>query len=110
MQTLAIVRAALAGLSAARAAPAQDFDGRLGVIGDEQHRPHDRPPLSREFLLASASAQDLYLESSEDELQAEWILAWPRPAWTRPRRPFNCPMAGRRLPTASSSPPASAAS
>lgn len=74
MQTLAIVGASLAGLSAARAARAQGFGGRLVIIGDEQHRPYDRPPLSKDFLLGAITAEDLFLEAADDELGAEWIL------------------------------------
>jgi NADPH-dependent 2,4-dienoyl-CoA reductase/sulfur reductase-like enzyme len=74
MQTLAIVGASLAGLSAARAARAQGFSGRLVIIGDEPHRPYDRPPLSKDFLLGSITQKDLYLESDRDELNAEWVL------------------------------------
>lgn len=74
MDTLAVVGASLAGLSAARAARAQGFTGRLVIIGDEPHRPYDRPPLSKDFLLGSVTAEDLYLESEADDLQAEWLL------------------------------------
>jgi NADPH-dependent 2,4-dienoyl-CoA reductase/sulfur reductase-like enzyme len=74
MQTLAIVGASLAGLSAARAARAQGFAGQLVVIGDEPHRPYDRPPLSKDFLLGSVTAEDLFLESDAEELDAEWVL------------------------------------
>jgi len=74
MQTLAIVGASLAGLSAARAARAQGYAGRLVIIGDEPHRPYDRPPLSKEFLLGTVAAEDLLLESPDDDLQAEWLL------------------------------------
>lgn len=74
MQALAIVGASLAGLSAARAARAQGFTGRLVIIGDEPHRPYDRPPLSKDFLLGAITAEDLFLESDADELQAEWLL------------------------------------
>ena len=74
METLAIVGASLAGLSAARAARAQGFTGRLVIIGDEPHRPYDRPPLSKDFLLGAITAEDLSLESEADDLQAEWLL------------------------------------
>ncbi|MHA7263508.1 NAD(P)/FAD-dependent oxidoreductase [Arthrobacter sp. TMN-37] len=74
MQTLAIVGASLAGLSAARAARDQGFTGRLVLVGDEPHRPYDRPPLSKDFLLGNISAEDLGLEADLDELEAEWIL------------------------------------
>ena len=74
MQTLAIVGASLAGLSAARAARAQGFTGRLIIIGDEHHRPYDRPPLSKDFLLGTITSEDLFLETDDDGLQAEWLL------------------------------------
>lgn len=74
MQTLAIVGASLAGLSAARAARAQGFAGRLVIIGDEHHRPYDRPPLSKDFLLGTITSEDLFLETDDDGLQAEWLL------------------------------------
>src|SRR4051794_19423692 len=74
MQTLAIVGASLAGLSAARAARAQGFAGRLLMIGDEPHRPYDRPPLSKDYLLGRVTAGDLFLESDAEELEAEWVL------------------------------------
>jgi NADPH-dependent 2,4-dienoyl-CoA reductase/sulfur reductase-like enzyme len=74
MKTLAIVGASLSGLSAARAARAQGFTGRLVIIGDEPHRPYDRPPLSKEFLLGRVTAADLSLECDDDGLEAEWLL------------------------------------
>ena len=74
MQTLAIVGASLAGLSAARAARAQGFTGRLLIVGDEPHRPYDRPPLSKDFLLGKITEEDLFLEAGDDGLEAEWIL------------------------------------
>jgi NADPH-dependent 2,4-dienoyl-CoA reductase/sulfur reductase-like enzyme len=78
MQTLAIVGASLAGISAARAARARGFAGRLVIIGDEPHRPYDRPPLSTEFLAGKISVEHLGLESPYeaergDPLQAEWL-------------------------------------
>jgi NADPH-dependent 2,4-dienoyl-CoA reductase/sulfur reductase-like enzyme len=79
MQTLAIVGASLAGISAARAARAQGFAGRLVIIGEEPHRPYDRPPLSKDFLAGKITVQDLGLESPDDAqgtdpLRAEWLL------------------------------------
>jgi NADPH-dependent 2,4-dienoyl-CoA reductase/sulfur reductase-like enzyme len=76
---LAIVGASLAGISAARAARAQGFAGRLVIIGEEPHRPYDRPPLSKDFLAGKITVQDLGLESPDDAqgtdpLRAEWLL------------------------------------
>lgn len=73
-RTLVVVGASLAGLSTARAARAQGFDGRVIVIGDEEHRPYDRPPLSKQFLDGSMSEADLALEAPDEDLDVEWVL------------------------------------
>ncbi|MGI5452436.1 NAD(P)/FAD-dependent oxidoreductase [Streptomyces sp. CA-249302] len=74
MRTVAVVGASLAGLSAARSLRKQGYDGRLVVIGDELHRPYDRPPLSKEFLAGTLGEADLVLESDGEDLGAEWLL------------------------------------
>ncbi|MER5463210.1 FAD/NAD(P)-binding oxidoreductase [Streptomyces sp. NPDC002668] len=74
MRTVAVVGASLAGLSAARSLRKQGYDGRLVVIGDEPHRPYDRPPLSKEFLAGAIGEADLALETDGEDLQAEWLL------------------------------------
>lgn len=74
MRTVAVVGASLAGLSAARSLRKQGYDGRLVVIGDELHRPYDRPPLSKEFLAGTLGEADLVLEAEGEDLGAEWLL------------------------------------
>ncbi|MFM9609138.1 NAD(P)/FAD-dependent oxidoreductase [Streptomyces niveiscabiei] len=74
MRTVAVVGASLAGLSAARALRAQGYDGRLIVVGDEIHRPYDRPPLSKEFLAGTYGEAELALETDDEDLDAEWLL------------------------------------
>jgi len=74
VRTVAVVGASLAGLSAARSLRKQGYDGRLVVIGDEPHRPYDRPPLSKEFLAGTVSEADLLLEMDDEDLRAEWLL------------------------------------
>ncbi len=69
-----MVGASLAGLSAARSLRKQGYDGRLVVIGDELHRPYDRPPLSKEFLAGTLGEADLALEAQDEDLCAEWLL------------------------------------
>ncbi len=69
-----MVGASLAGLSAARSLRRQGYDGRLVVIGDELHRPYDRPPLSKEFLSGVLGERDLALETDGEDLRAEWLL------------------------------------
>ncbi|MFF3446737.1 NAD(P)/FAD-dependent oxidoreductase [Streptomyces sp. NPDC002667] len=74
MRTVAVVGASLAGLSAARSLRKHGYDGRLVVIGDELHRPYDRPPLSKEFLVGALGEADLSLETDGEDLGAEWLL------------------------------------
>ncbi|MFF3513286.1 NAD(P)/FAD-dependent oxidoreductase [Streptomyces sp. NPDC002573] len=74
MRTVAVVGASLAGLSAARSLRRRGYDGRLVVIGDEPHRPYDRPPLSKEFLAGAIGEAELALERDDEDLQAEWVL------------------------------------
>ncbi|MFC4499633.1 MULTISPECIES: NAD(P)/FAD-dependent oxidoreductase [Streptomyces] len=74
MRTVAVVGASLAGLSAARSLRKRGYDGRLVVVGDELHRPYDRPPLSKEFLAGTLGEADLALESDDEDLAAEWLL------------------------------------
>lgn len=69
-----MVGASLAGLSAARSLRKRGYDGRLVVIGDEPHRPYDRPPLSKEFLAGAVGEADLALERDDEDLRAEWVL------------------------------------
>jgi NADPH-dependent 2,4-dienoyl-CoA reductase/sulfur reductase-like enzyme len=74
VRTVAVVGASLAGLSAARSLRKQGYDGRLVIIGDEPHRPYDRPPLSKEFLAGTIGEADLVLETDGEDLRAEWLL------------------------------------
>ncbi|MET9971779.1 NAD(P)/FAD-dependent oxidoreductase, partial [Streptomyces sp. NPDC006356] len=74
MRTVAVVGASLAGLSAARSLRKQGYDGRLVLIGDELHRPYDRPPLSKEFLSGTLGEAELALETDGEDLAAEWLL------------------------------------
>lgn len=69
-----MVGASLAGLSAARSLRKRGYDGRLVVIGDELHRPYDRPPLSKEFLAGTIGEAELALETDDEDLRAEWLL------------------------------------
>ena len=74
MRTVAVVGASLAGLSAARSLRKQGYDGRLVIVGDEPHRPYDRPPLSKEFLAGAMAEADPALEAEGEDLGAEWLL------------------------------------
>ncbi|OEV05382.1 NAD(P)/FAD-dependent oxidoreductase [Streptomyces oceani] len=81
MRSVAVVGASLAGLAAARALRDQGFDGRVTLVGDEPHRPYDRPPLSKDFLLGRASAEELALGTeADDALDLDWRLGSPATA------------------------------
>jgi NADPH-dependent 2,4-dienoyl-CoA reductase/sulfur reductase-like enzyme len=45
-----VVGASLAGLRAVEAARREGFAGRITLVGDEEHLPYDRPPLSKQYL------------------------------------------------------------
>ncbi|MEU6670017.1 FAD-dependent oxidoreductase [Streptomyces sp. NPDC046727] len=76
MRTVTIVGASLSGLYAARELRAQGFGGRLVIVGDEPHRPYDRPPLSKDFLIGRADESRLALTDADETagLDAEWLL------------------------------------
>ncbi|MFG3116202.1 NAD(P)/FAD-dependent oxidoreductase [Streptomyces sp. NPDC048197] len=76
MKSVAVIGASLAGLYTARALRAEGFDGRLVIVGDEHHRPYDRPPLSKDFLTGTTGQDQLALTDAEEnaELDAEWLL------------------------------------
>ena len=50
LRRIVVVGASLAGLRATETLRARGFDGELTLIGDEPHRPYDRPPLSKQVL------------------------------------------------------------
>ncbi|MEO3871529.1 FAD-dependent oxidoreductase [Nonomuraea sp. B12E4] len=49
-----VVGAGLAGLRTVEALRGRGFSGRITLIGQERHRPYDRPPLSKAVLLGDA--------------------------------------------------------
>jgi 3-phenylpropionate/trans-cinnamate dioxygenase ferredoxin reductase subunit len=75
MRTVAIAGMGLAGLRAAETLRREGFDGRIVAIGDEPHRPYDRPPLSKELLAGEEEPDDIVLRKQGfDDLDLEWRL------------------------------------
>jgi len=74
---IVVVGASLAGLAAVRALRAEGFDGEVVVVGDEVHRPYDRPPLSKQLLLGTWTTEQLALEAADEGLEARWLLGVP---------------------------------
>ncbi len=72
MRKIVVVGAGLAGLSAASELRRLGWDGRLAIIGAEEHRPYRRPPLSKGYLVAETPP--LLDLPQADELDVEWRL------------------------------------
>ena len=62
-QTFVIVGAGLAGAKAAETLRSEGFDGRVVLIGAEQERPYERPPLSKEYLRGEAGREKVYVHA-----------------------------------------------
>ncbi|HVN37079.1 MAG TPA: FAD-dependent oxidoreductase [Myxococcota bacterium] len=63
--TIVVVGASLAGIRCAEALRRQGYGGRLVLVGDEPHRPYDRPPLSKEVLRGERAPEQLALVKPE---------------------------------------------
>jgi 3-phenylpropionate/trans-cinnamate dioxygenase ferredoxin reductase subunit len=63
--TMLLIGGGQASAVAARTLRRQGYDGRVVVVGDERHRPYQRPPLSKEYLTTGD-------ESSLDLLPEVW--------------------------------------
>jgi NADPH-dependent 2,4-dienoyl-CoA reductase/sulfur reductase-like enzyme/ferredoxin len=73
---IVIVGASLAGLRAAAVLRREGFTGSLTMIGDEPHKPYDRPPLSKQVLSGWIPPDHTGLPRG-DELDARWLLGVP---------------------------------
>ncbi len=62
-RTFVIVGAGLAGGKAAETLRVEGFDERVVLIGDEQQRPYERPPLSKDYLRGELERDKLYVHS-----------------------------------------------
>lgn len=67
METILIIGAGQAGGRAAETLRAQGFDGSVVLAGDEQHRPYERPALSKTVLTAADDSDcfSAWLHSSD---------------------------------------------
>ncbi|GAA5166313.1 NAD(P)/FAD-dependent oxidoreductase [Amycolatopsis dongchuanensis] len=59
--TYVIIGAGLAGAKAAEALRDKGFDGRVVLLGDEHHRPYERPPLSKDILTGKAERESAFV-------------------------------------------------
>ncbi|WP_017539987.1 NAD(P)/FAD-dependent oxidoreductase [Nocardiopsis halophila] len=61
MDNVVIAGAGMAGLHAAESLREAGFEGRVTLIGAEEHRPYSRPPLSKEVLTGTSSPKGIAL-------------------------------------------------
>ncbi|MFC0861575.1 NAD(P)/FAD-dependent oxidoreductase [Sphaerimonospora cavernae] len=75
-QKFVIIGAGLAGAKAVEALREQGFDGRIILIGDEPHRPYERPALSKDYLTGKADRDSLFVhpESWYADHEVELLL------------------------------------
>jgi 3-phenylpropionate/trans-cinnamate dioxygenase ferredoxin reductase subunit len=64
-RTHLIIGASLAGAKAAETLRAEGFDGPLVLIGQENERPYERPPLSKDYLLGKAGRETIYVHPQQ---------------------------------------------
>jgi len=60
-QTHVIVGASVAGAKAAETLREDGFDGRVVLVGTEDERPYERPPLSKDYLRGEAGREKVYV-------------------------------------------------
>ncbi|HEX6390841.1 MAG TPA: FAD-dependent oxidoreductase, partial [Solirubrobacteraceae bacterium] len=63
-QTFVIVGASLAGAKAAETLRAEGFGGRLILVGAENERPYERPPLSKDYVRGEVGREKVYVHSA----------------------------------------------
>ncbi len=76
LERVVVVGASLAGLRAAETLRQHAAVGSVVVVGDETHRPYDRPPLSKKLLSGEWEPDRIHLRQPEvfDELDVDWRL------------------------------------
>jgi 3-phenylpropionate/trans-cinnamate dioxygenase ferredoxin reductase subunit len=74
IETIVIVGAGQAGGWAAHTLRKEGFAGRIVLVGDESHPPHERPPLSKAVLAGEATPESTQLFKAEgfERLALEW--------------------------------------
>ena len=65
-EPIVIVGAGQAGGWAAKTLRSEGFTGRIMLVGDEAHPPHERPPLSKAVLAGAATPETTHLFKADD--------------------------------------------
>jgi len=77
-----VVGAGLAGWRLVEALRREGFEGALTLVGDESHRPYDRPPLSKQVLVGKWTADHATLATDDHLASADVQLRLGSPAIT----------------------------
>jgi 3-phenylpropionate/trans-cinnamate dioxygenase ferredoxin reductase component len=74
--TFVIAGGALAGAKAAEAPRGQGFGGRIVLAAEEDIRPYERPPLSKEYLQGKSGRETIFVHSADwyDANRVELLL------------------------------------
>jgi 3-phenylpropionate/trans-cinnamate dioxygenase ferredoxin reductase subunit len=78
--THVIVGASLTGAKAAETLREEGFDGRVVLIGAEDERPYERPPLSKDYLRGEVGREKVYVHDERFYAQHEIELRLGREA------------------------------
>lgn len=73
-QRVVVAGTGLAGFTVAQTLRSGGFAGEIVMVGQEPHRPYDRPPLSKGFLVGELTMADLAYETDESRLDVTWRL------------------------------------
>ena len=75
LNRIVVVGASLAGVRAAETLRSAGFAGSLVIVGEEPHRPYDRPPLSKQILTGEWDTSRIALPGGvEGAIEAVWEL------------------------------------
>ena len=84
-QTHVIVGASLAGAKAAETLREEGFDGRVVLVGAEEERPYERPPLSKDYLRGEVGREKVYVHEENFYVEHDIELRLGRPRWPSTR-------------------------
>ena len=71
-----IVGTSLAGLSAAETLRSSGYEGQLVIVGQEDHMPYDRPPLSKQVLNGKWTPEQVFLRKDADYDKLQPCGSW----------------------------------
>ncbi|MBN9109214.1 MAG: FAD-dependent oxidoreductase [Pseudonocardia sp.] len=78
-----VVGAGLGGLRTVEALRSNGYDGRISLVGAEEHLPYDRPPLSKQLLAGTWDADRVTLRAADayDDLGVRTYLGTRATGW-----------------------------